>query len=206
MIVQTQQTHHTLHMVAVPADPIWRLSVDQYHQMVETGILTDDDLVELLEGWLVTKMPKNPRHRLSTQLTREAIARLLPPEWYVEDQEPITLADSEPEPDVAVIKGERRHYHDHHPAADDVGLLIEVSDTTLQRDRTIKKQIYARANIVVYWIINVPEQQIEVYTTPLSNAEAATYQHCTIYTSDDRIPLVLRGETIGELHVRDLLP
>lgn len=206
MVVQTQQTHHGLQMAAVPTNPIWRLSVDQYHQMIETGILTDDDLVELLEGWLVTKMPKNPRHRLSTQLTREAIARLLPPEWYVEDQEPITLADSEPEPDVAVIKGERRHYHDHHPSADDVGLLIEVSDTTLQRDRTVKKKIYARANILIYWIINLPEQQIEVYTTPWSNAETADYQHCTTYNLDDTIPLVLRGEIVGEFHVRDVLP
>lgn len=58
MVVQTQQTHHGLHIVAVPTNPIWRLSVDQYHQMIETGILTDDDLVELLEGWLVTKIPK----------------------------------------------------------------------------------------------------------------------------------------------------
>src|SRR5688572_15978989 len=82
---------------AVPTDPIWRLSVDQYHQMVGAGILIDDDPVELLEGWLVTKMPKSPSHRLTTQLTREAVASILSGGWFVVSQEPITLSDSEPE-------------------------------------------------------------------------------------------------------------
>jgi Uma2 family endonuclease len=205
MIAQPQQRYDTVR-IAVPTDPIWRLSVEQYHQMIHMGILTDDDPVELLEGWLVTKMPKNPRHRLSTQLTREAIAQILPAEWYVEDQEPITILDSEPEPDVAVIKGQRRQYRDRHPAATDVALLIEVSDTTLQRDRMIKKQIYARANIIAYWIINLPEQQIEVYTLPSGDVPEAGYQHFLIYKPDDTIPLMINGHMVGELQVRDLLP
>ena len=100
MVVQTQQMPNIHWRMVVPTDPIWRLSVEQYHQMIASGILTDDDPVELLEGLLVAKMPKNPRHRLSTQLTREAIARLLPIGWYVEDQEPLTILDSEPEPDI----------------------------------------------------------------------------------------------------------
>ena len=123
--------------VSLPTMPIWRLSVEQYHRMIRFGILTDDDPVELLEGWLITKMPKNPPHRLSTQLTREAIARLLPPGWYVDAQEPITTEDSEPEPDVVVVRGERHDYRDHHPREHDVALVVEVADTTLQRDRTL---------------------------------------------------------------------
>jgi hypothetical protein len=79
MAVDTQSASQALKKsVVVPAVPIWRLSVDQYHRMIRTGILTDDDPVELLEGWLVPKMPKNPPPRLSTQLTREALAQLLP--------------------------------------------------------------------------------------------------------------------------------
>src|SRR5205085_6956634 len=114
-----------------PADPIWRLSIDQYHQMTRTGILTDDDPVELLEGWLVTKMPKNPPHRLSTQLTREALERLLPAHWHVNDQEPITTEESEPEPDITIVRGERRQYLERHPAPSEIALVVEVSDTTL---------------------------------------------------------------------------
>ena len=64
----------------VPVELIWRLSVEQYHAMIQADILTEDDPVELLEGWLVTKMPKNPKHSLVTQLIREALARLLPPQ------------------------------------------------------------------------------------------------------------------------------
>lgn len=206
MFVQTRRMPDTSWRVAVPTDPIWRLSVEQYHQMIESGILTDDDPVELLEGWLVTKMPKNPPHRLSTQLTREAIARLLPADYYVEDQEPITILDSEPEPDISVVRGQRRDYSNRHPSAEDVALVIEVSDTTLQRDRTIKKQVYARANVVEYWIINLPERQIEVHTIPSGDTENTDYQQRTIYKLDDTIPLILIGQAVGEIQVSEILP
>src|SRR5438105_6396863 len=98
----------------VPEDLIWRLTVDQYHQMVARGILTDDDPVELLEGWLVSKMTKNPAHRASTRLTLEALERVLPEGWYADSQEPVTLESSEPEPDVAVVRGSTRDYLDRH--------------------------------------------------------------------------------------------
>lgn len=119
----------------MPKEPIWRLQVRQYYDMIDAGILTDDDPVELLEGWLVTKISKAPPHRIATQLTREALAQLAPPGWYVDDQEPITTTDSEPEPDVVIVRGDRRDYTERHPYADEVALVVEVADTTLQRDR-----------------------------------------------------------------------
>jgi Uma2 family endonuclease len=204
MAVDTRQAARLV--PAVPADPIWRLSIDQYHQMIQTGILTDDDPVELLEGWLVTKMPKNPSHRLSTQLTREALARLVPPQWHVNDQEPITTEDSEPEPDVSIVRGERRQYLERHPHPQEVALVVEVADTTLSRDRTSKKRLYARAAIPVYWIINLAEQQVEVYTEPSGSADEPDYQQRHDYTMNDLIPLIIEGQEIGQLPVRDLLP
>ncbi len=156
---------------AVPTDPIWRLSVEQYHAMIRAGILTDDDPVELLEGWLVYKMPKNPPHRLVTRLTREALERIVPAGWFVDAQEPITTETSEPEPDVTVPRGTRRQYADHHPRPEELALLVEVSDTTLARDRGSRKRIYARARIPVSWIINLQERQIEVYTEPTGPAD-----------------------------------
>jgi Uma2 family endonuclease len=149
---------------AVPADVIWRFSVDQYHAMIRAGILTEDDPVELLEGWLVTKMPKNPRHSVATRLIRQALEGLLPPGWYVDTQEPLTTADSEPEPDVVVVCGDRRQYLDHHPGPQDVALVVEVADSTLQRDRSLKKRLYAAAGIPAYWIVNLLDSQFEVYT------------------------------------------
>jgi Uma2 family endonuclease len=174
--------------------------------MTQTGILTDDDPIELLEGWLVTKMPKNPPHRLSTQLTREALARLLPSQWHVNDQEPITTEDSEPEPDVSIIRGERRQYLERHPAPHEVSLVVEVADATLLRDRTSKKRLYARAAIAVYWIINLVEQQIEVYTMPSGNIDEPDYRQRRDYALDDSIPLIIDDQEIGHLRVRDLLP
>lgn len=198
--------HRTPVIFKVPSDPIWQLSVDQYHQMIQTGILTDDDPVELLAGWLVTKMPKNPPHRLTTQLTREALSALVPSGYYVDDQEPLTTDESEPEPDVMIVRGQRREYRDRHPGPHEVAIVIEVSDTTLQRDRTLKKQIYARGGIPVYWIINLPERQIECYTLPSGATEQADYQQRRDYIPTDRIPVLVDEQTAGELVVAELLP
>jgi len=194
--------------VVVSAEPIWRLSVEKYHEMIDAGILTDDDPVELLEGVLVYKMPKKLPHRVTTQMTREAIARLLPPGWYVDAQEPVTTEDSEPEPDIAVIRGERRDYlHlDRHPGPGDVALVIEVSDTTLRRDRGLKKRLYARAGIPVYLIINLPERQIEVYTSPTGEAEEPDYQQRQDYGPDDEVPIIIEGREVGRLLAREILP
>jgi Uma2 family endonuclease len=172
--------------------------------MVRLGILSDDDPVELLEGWLVYKMPKNPPHRVTTKLTLNALEAIISGDWYVDTQEPITLTDSEPEPDVVIVRGNTRNYLDRHPGAEDIALVIEVSDTTLERDRTSKKRLYARAGIPVYWIINLPEQQIEVYSEPV--IEEAIYQRRQDYALSDRVPVAIAGQLISDLLVGDLLP
>lgn len=207
MSIKTQPVpHKRMRFDAIPTLPVWRLSVEQYHDMIAAGILTDDDPVELLEGWLVPKMPKNPQHRLSAQLTREAFARILPPGWFVDAQEPITTQDSEPEPDVTIIRGERRHYRDRHPGPDDVALVVEVADATLQRDRTAKRKLYARAGIPTYWIVNLVDNQLEVYAEPHGAADQADYRDHRIYRDSDEAPVILEGREVARLAVRDLLP
>ena len=191
---------------AVPPDVIWRLSVDQYHAMIHAGILTDDDPVELLEGWLVAKMPKNPLHRAVTRMIRQVLERLVPAEWYVDSQEPITTDDSEPEPDVVVVRGETRHYLDRHPGPNDIGLVIEVADTTLQRDRGFKKRLYARAGIPVYWIVNLSDNQCEVYTEPSGPEPQPDYRQRQDYGRSDVMPVVLAGVEVGRIAVQEFLP
>ncbi len=192
--------------VVVSAEPIWRWSVEKYHEMIDAGILTDDDPVELLEGLLVYKMPKKPPHTLTTDLTRESLARLLPPGWHVKGEAPITTEDSEPEPDVTVIRGARRDYSERHPGPGDIALVIEVADTTLRRDRGLKKRLYARAGIPVYLIINLPERQIEVYTSPTGEAEEPDYQQRQDYGPDDEVPIIIEGREVGRLLAREILP
>ena len=193
-------------VAAIPNDLILRLRIEQYHAIIQAGILTDDDSVELLEGWLVFKMPKNPPHRATTHLLRTALENILPAGWYVDSQEPITLSNSEPEPDIVVVRGDTRQYLDRHPGAEDIALIIEVSDTTLQRDRTVKKRIYARAGISIYWIVNLVEEQVEVYSQPLVEVEQPDYSQRLDFARSAVIPIIIEGIEIGVIAVDALLP
>lgn len=189
-----------------PPDLIWRLEVVQYHEMIAAGILTEKDPVELLDGCLVPKMVKNPPHSLANALIHEAVARILPAGWFADSQEPITTAESEPEPDVRVVRGDRRQYLDRHPGPQDVGLVVEVSDTSLERDRTLKQGLYARAGIPIYWIANLPADRLEVYTEPSGPTAEPGYHRRQDLGLDETVGLELDGTEVGRLAVRDLLP
>jgi Uma2 family endonuclease len=206
MSIITPSTAFASGLAAVPGDLIWRLSIGQYHEMIRTGILTEDHPVELLDGWLVLKMPKNPPHRIATRLTCKALERIIPAGWYVDQQEPITTPNSEPEPDVVVARGDTRDYLDRHPGPDDVPLVVEVADTTLERDRTLKKRIYAFAEIPTYWIVNLVEQQVEVYSEPSGETEPADYRQRQDYSLQDSVPLVIDGQQIAQIAVTELMP
>jgi Uma2 family endonuclease len=190
----------------VPDVPIYRLTVQQYLAMVEAGILTEDDPVELLEGWLVEKKTKNPPHLVATGLLLDLLPPLLPGGWLLSVQDPVATVDSVPEPDAAVIRGARRDYRERRPAAADVALVVEVADSSLQQDRGAKKRLYARAGIAVYWIVNLVEDQIEVYTEPSGPRRRPDYRRHQDYGLDELIPVVLDGAEVGRLAVRDLLP
>jgi Uma2 family endonuclease len=186
----------------IPTLPIYRLSVGQYHAMLEAGILLSGDPIELLEGWLVLKMGKNSPHTIATQDNYDLLTRLLPDGWFVNSQEPVTTINSEPEPDLLVIRGKRHDYRENQPRAKDVGLVIEVSDSTLRTDRGIKQRIYARAGIPFYWLLNLVDGQLEVYSEP----KDGTYQQTMIYTRDETVALNLDGQEIARINVGDLLP
>jgi Uma2 family endonuclease len=191
---------------AIPTVPIWRFSVAQYHEMARVGILSEDAPVELLNGWVVPKMTKNPPHSGTTRLVRAALERVIPPGWFVDTQEPITLATSEPEPDVAVIRGDRRRYLDRHPSPAEVALVVEVADASLDRDEIVKKPLYAEASIPVYWIVNLVEHRVEVHTDPSGPGREPVYRSRHDYTPSDEIPVLIDAREIARIPVRDLLP
>jgi Uma2 family endonuclease len=190
----------------VPDVPIYRLTVAQYHAMAEAGILDEDTPVELLEGWLVWKMTKKRPHSVGLQLTRQSLEGLLPPGWYLSIQDPITTDESEPEPDIAVVKGSARDYPDRHPGPTVVPLVIEIADTTVRTDRGTKKRIYARAGIPVYWIVNLVARQVEVYTQPSPTRKRPDYLQRHDYGMDSAVPVEVDGTVIGSLPVAELLP
>jgi Uma2 family endonuclease len=184
--------------------PMRKFTVAEYHRMIETGILTENDQVELLQGWIVPKMPRNPPHDVGVEVVRNVVQRTVPPGWSIRSQSAITTADSEPEPDVAVVRGEPRTYRLRHPGPADIGMLIEVSEATLGRDRGEKGSIYAHAGVPYYWIVNLVNHTIEVYTDP--DTAASAYRSRMNYGRADPIPLILDGQTVAMLLVADLLP
>ncbi|HRQ38969.1 MAG TPA: Uma2 family endonuclease [Chloroflexota bacterium] len=191
----------------IQAQPqLWQISVERYHEMIEAGLLTEDDRLELLEGYMVEKMTVNPPHAFVTETIREAIAAIIPDLFFVSSQQPVTMPDSEPEPDVLVVKGKRRNFIQRHPMPEEVALLVEVADSTIHQDQNWKKRIYGRAGIAVYWIVNLPERQIEVYTQPSGPTAQPTYHHMVTYRETDEIPVVLSGEQVALLPVINLLP
>jgi Uma2 family endonuclease len=179
-----------------------KLSITQYHWMIEYGIFNDDSQLELLEGLLITKMPKNPPHRLSTGLLQDLLLSLLPANYHLNLQEPITLLDSEPEPDLAVVIGNRLDYRDRHPNAKDLALVIEVSDSTLERDRTIKQMIYAKSGIPIYWILNLSDRTLEVYTLP---SDEGIYKECQILAETEFVTLIINQIEIASFVVGKVL-
>src|SRR4051812_43458426 len=176
---------------AFTTEPLFRLTVDQYHELIRSGKLSEDDPVELLEGLLVFKMPKNTPHSTGTGLSRREVERILPPGWHYRSQEPITLADSEPEPDGAVVRGRIEDYAQRHPGPSDTALVIEVADTSLERDRGLKLRAYARAGIRVYWIINLIQRQVEVYSDPTGSGAGARYPEPQIHKPGEFVELTL---------------
>jgi Uma2 family endonuclease len=183
-----------------------RFTVQEYHRLIEAGVLREGERVELREGWLVYRMTVNPPHAVIVTLVSDRLAALLPPGWSRRVQQPITLAASEPEPDTSVVRGNTIDYLTRHPTATEAGLLVEVSDSSLDEDRTEMGRMYARANIPIYWIVNIPEQQVEVYTDPTGECNDSVYRNRRDYHRDEEVPLVLGGVEIARIPVADLLP
>jgi Uma2 family endonuclease len=144
---------------------LYPLTVQQYHGMIDAGILLDDDPVELLDGRLMRRPPKTPSHRVARVLLIEWLTKVVPAGHHLQVQDPITMASSEPEPDASIIRGDPDDY-ERHPGPGDTPLVIEVSDDSLERDRNWKRRIYAAAGIPVYWIVNLIDRQLEVYAEP----------------------------------------
>ncbi|MEB3336393.1 MAG: Uma2 family endonuclease [Leptolyngbyaceae bacterium] len=145
-------------------------TVSQYHQMLQAGILSVDDPVELLEGQIIEMSPQQPPHAATTHRASSYLASLLADQAAVRVQLPITLLpNSEPEPDIAIVHPNPRDYVDCHPTPVNIFWLIEVADTTLAKDRTQKAPVYAKAGIPEYWILEVTRQQVYVFRQPGSN-------------------------------------
>jgi Uma2 family endonuclease len=145
----------------------------EYYQMIESGIIREGERVELILGQIFTMAAKGTRHSVSTTRLITEISTILQRRAIVRCQEPITLPNnSEPEPDIAIVKLRSDDYVNSHPSATDIILVIEVADSTIKFDRETKAPLYAAAGINEYWIVNLIDNRLEIYRQPEGNIYA----------------------------------
>ena len=138
----------------------------EYGRLIDARILQEDDPIELVDGQLILREPQHTPHVVATGLVEEALRRAFGQGWWIRVQFPIALdPHSEPEPDVAVVRGAPRDFLDDHPSRP--ALIVEVSGASLGFDRTTKAGLYARARIREYWIVNLGARVLEVRRRPL---------------------------------------
>jgi Uma2 family endonuclease len=145
---------------------ITRYCVDDYEEMIRLGVLTENDRVELIRGEIVARMPIGDRHLVSVNRLNRLYNRRLGDLVIVSIQNPVRLDDSEPEPDVSLLRPREDEYASGKPRAADVLLLIEVSDSSLDYDRDVKKPLYAESGITESWIVYLVDECLEVYRNP----------------------------------------
>lgn len=190
----------------VPPFPVRKFTVREYHQLLQVGILKSGALYELLRGWIVPKVKRSPAECFAISGLCDEWRRLIPSgATFVRLQQPITFSDSEPEPAGAIVCGKVRDFAERHPHPREIELVAEVAGPTLERDRTCKLGVYASGRIPAYWIVNIGERIVEVYTDP-KGGKNPTYRTRTDYTANDSVPVVVAGTTLGSIAVKDLLP
>lgn len=149
-----------------------RFTIAEYHQLTALGFFTANDRVELIRGELMQMAAKGTPHTVCSSILTRQFDRLLGDRAVIRGQDPITLSNqSEPEPDIVVARGSDEAYLAHHPYAEDILLVVEISDTTIEYDQTTKLMLYAEAGIANYWIANLQARQLERYSQPYQTAQ-----------------------------------
>ncbi|MCU0669514.1 MAG: Uma2 family endonuclease [Myxococcota bacterium] len=184
----------------VPHAPT-RISVEDYFRLVETGVLDEDERVELLEGVIVSMPPSGPQHAAVVDLFAQALANAVGDRAAVRTEKPLLLGPaSAPEPDVAVVPGSLRDYLETHPTR--ALLVVEVAEWSLAQDRLAKSRIYAAAGVQEYWIVNLRHGVVEVLRDP--DPARALYRSVQRFGRGERIGLAsLPGV---EIDFADLVP
>ena len=164
-----------------------RFTVADYLRMAEVGLLAEDDRVELVQGEIVEMSPIDVAHASTVSRLLAVLIRVVGQRVILSVQNPVQLdSESLPQPDIALLRPRDDFYSTHHPGPEDVFLLVEVSDPTLNYDRRTKSMLYGAAGIIEYWIVNLSEQRIEVYREPQSDG----YRTTTRYAPGETLSLL----------------
>lgn len=144
-----------------------QFNVTEYYRMIEAGILSEQDRVELLDGEIIKMSPIGSRHAACVDRLNYVLNRLAGQDVIVRVQNPIRLDNfSEPQPDIALLRSRQDFYAHAHPTPEDVLLVIEVADTSAEFDRTVKFPLYAEASIPEAWLVNLQDESVEIFSQP----------------------------------------
>ena len=183
--------------------PRFQWTSDQYNLLAEAGVF-DGKRVELIEGEIIEMAPMGPRHFVSINLVAEVLSSVFGKGFFVSSQNQLDVDKrSQPEPDIAVLKGSPRDYVGGHPKT--LVLAVEVADSSIQRDRVYKTKLYAKAGIEDYWIIHLADNCVEVYRKPVNDTELGfIYLEKNIFNENESVsPLAKTGSVV---RVADILP
>jgi Uma2 family endonuclease len=183
-----------------------RFTVEAYHRMIESGVFKDGDPVELLDGWITSKMSRNPPHDFVMTRCQRLLAELVGNAYVVRQQCAVTIGRSEPEPDICVALGPDNRYVDHHPGAEEISLLVEVALSSLADDRDVKGAVYAASSIPAYWIVNLVSRHVEVYSDPVLTPNQAAYRNRHDYLIGDVVPVQIFDRSFSPIPVASLFP
>jgi Uma2 family endonuclease len=183
--------------------PLYRMSLEKYEAVVACGVFARKDRIHMINGFLVAKRPQDPPLDTFDELCGQALHAVIPAGWYVRPAKPIRLPEqvSMPEPDRCVVRGSIREYSQRSPGAADVALVVEVADSSLGEDRKMI-QIYGGGGIPAFWIVNLVDRHVEVYTLPYADG----YHSRQDYTADQEVPVVIDGVEAGRVRVADIMP
>jgi Uma2 family endonuclease len=192
-----------------PVDPDWvptplyRMTLEKYEALVGSGAFSARDRFYLINGFLVAKLTQNPPHTTADELCGPALQAVIRPGWHVRSAKPIRIPSqaSKPEPDRCVVRGSIRDYARRDPEPGDVALVVEIADSRLEEDRKLAR-LYAAAGIPVYWIVNLIDRRVEVYTDP----GPAGYASRNDYLPGQHVPVVVGGQQLGMIAVDAILP
>ena len=153
----------------------YRFTTAEYHRMAEAGVLGEDDRVELIDGEILEMSPIGPRHAACVKRLSHLFSQRLGGEAIVSVQDPIGLSDhAEPQPDLALLRPRADFYAPEHPTPEEVLLVIEVADNSVEYDRQIKAPLYARNRIPELWLLDLGRDHLVVYRDPTGDGYATT--------------------------------
>jgi Uma2 family endonuclease len=193
-------------MTATAAAPSIRqryfeISLDQYQQMIESGILTEAHKVELILGQIIEKMPVTSEHAATVRKLRRYFSDRFGKQYEITSENPVALPNnSQPEPDCLIAVFREDFYVNQHPTPPEIFVIIEVAKSTLYTDRYLKAAAYAGAGIKEYWIVNLVDRQLEIHLNP--NLETSTYANVSQYGVGQQF----ESPFVGDVAVDDLLP